>query len=109
METAIDLQLPWVVIGGKNITYYLAIGAGLLLAWILKQKTACFAVDAPFYKASRIKWTLDAENLVIDSYRKVMAVLNSPPQSLCPLSDRMGPVNIQHGPARNFPVADDSC
>ncbi|CAI4212182.1 unnamed protein product [Parascedosporium putredinis] len=73
METAIDLQLPWVVIGGKNITYYLVIGAGLLLAWILKQKTACFTVDAPFYKASRIKWTLDAENLIIDSYRKVMA------------------------------------
>ncbi|PKS11658.1 hypothetical protein jhhlp_001809 [Lomentospora prolificans] len=70
MATAIDLQLPWVVVGGKNITYYLAIGAVLLLAWLVKQRTSQFTVEAPFYKASRLKWTFSAETLVLDSYKK---------------------------------------
>jgi len=75
MATAIELQLPWVVIGGKNVTYYLAISAVLLLAWLLKQRTSQSKVEAPFYKASRLKWAFSAESLILDSYKKVSLTL----------------------------------
>ena len=71
MGTTIDLPLPSVVVGGKNLTYYLAISAILFLAWAWRSRKPAPGVDAPFYKASKLKWMFDAENRIIDSYNKV--------------------------------------
>ena len=71
MGTTIDLPLPSMVVGSKNLTYYLAISVVLFLAWAWRTKKPVLGVDAPFYKASRLKWMFDAESLILDSYNKV--------------------------------------
>ncbi|KAJ9142628.1 Cytochrome P450 [Pleurostoma richardsiae] len=55
-----------------HISYYIAIGAVLLVAYLFRarQSSKLNRVDAPFYKASTLKWMFDAENLVRDSYNK---------------------------------------
>lgn len=71
MGTETELQLPPGVIGGRDITYYLAISVILFLAWTWRNRKPASGVDAPFYKASKLKWMFDAESLIIDSYNKV--------------------------------------
>lgn len=66
-----DLQLPSGVVGGRNLTYYLAISVIIFLAWTWRNRRPTSGVDAPFYKASKMKWMFDAESLIIDSYNKV--------------------------------------
>ena len=70
MSTAIDIDLhfPSVVVGGRNLTYYLALGGLLFLAWAWRNRGPAWA---PFYKASKLKWMFDAESLILDSYSKV--------------------------------------
>ena len=71
MGSTVDLLLPSVVVGGRNLTYYLAISVVLFLAWTWRNRKPASGVDAPFYKASKLKWMFDAESLIIDSYNKV--------------------------------------
>lgn len=71
MGTTIDPHLPSVVSGSRNLTYYLAISVVLFLAWTWRSRKPASGVDAPFYKASKLKWMFDAETLIIDSYNKV--------------------------------------
>lgn len=73
MSTAIDIDLhfPSVVVGGRNLTYYLALDGLLFLAWAWRNRGPALVVDAPFYKASKLKWMFDAESLILDSYSKV--------------------------------------
>lgn len=71
MGTSIDFHLPSVVVGGKNLTYYLAISVVLFLAWTWRSRKPAPGVDAPLYKASRLKWMLDAETQIVTSYNKV--------------------------------------
>ncbi|WYZ46533.1 hypothetical protein EsH8_IX_000758 [Colletotrichum jinshuiense] len=64
-----ELNLPRVVPGGKHISYYVAISAMLIVAWLFqsrKQKVSAI----PFYKAAKTKWMFDAETLIRDSYGK---------------------------------------
>lgn len=62
-----------VVIRSQHLSYYVAIGAILLVAWLFQtsQTSKTKGVKAPFYKASILKWYFDAETLVRDSYTKV--------------------------------------
>ncbi|SPN98818.1 related to cytochrome P450 monooxygenase (lovA) [Cephalotrichum gorgonifer] len=69
MSTTIDLQLPSAVVGGKNLTYYVAVGSVLFLAWAWRNRNPR-SVDAPFYEAPNLKWMFDAESLILDSYSK---------------------------------------
>lgn len=71
MGTTIDLHLPSVAVGGKNLTYYLAVSAVLFLAWTWRARKPAPGVDAPFHKASKLKWWFDAETEIINSYNKV--------------------------------------
>jgi len=68
--STLELHLPQSVVHTRHIGYYAAVGAVLFVVWLLqprKQKT----VDVPFYSASRTGWIFDAENLILDSYKKV--------------------------------------
>lgn len=65
----LELSLPQVVPGGKHISYYVAIGAILVAAWVLQSRKPKLPV--PFYKAAKTKWMFDAETLIRDSYAKV--------------------------------------
>jgi hypothetical protein len=70
MASPLDLHLPQVVVGTKHISYYVAIGTILLVAWLMQSKKQK-QIHAPFYKAAKMKWWFDAETLVKDSYSKV--------------------------------------
>ena len=71
MGATIDLHLPSVVVGGKNVTYYLALSAVLFLGWAWQSRKPDLRVDAPLYKTSKLKWYFDAETQIINSYNKV--------------------------------------
>lgn len=74
MESSVDfISSTPVVIRSQHLSYYVAIGAILLVAWLFQssQTSKTRAVKAPFYKASILKWYFDAETLVRDSYTKV--------------------------------------
>jgi hypothetical protein len=71
-ESTIDLQpSPDAVIGARYWSYYVALACVLLAGVLLRSSRERGGVDAPFYKASRMKWMFDAETLVRDSYNKV--------------------------------------
>jgi hypothetical protein len=56
----------------SNISYYVAVAAILLAALFVRPSPSKHhGVDAPFYKATRMKWMFSADTLVMDSYRKV--------------------------------------
>lgn len=57
------------VLGCDHMTYYIAIAAVLLVAFLLRPSREP-VVSAPFYKASKLKWMFSAETLVRDSYGK---------------------------------------
>lgn len=59
------------VLAGKRLSIYIAVGAVLLIAWLLQPSKPHSSIEAPFYKASKSKWIFDAESLIKDSYRKV--------------------------------------
>lgn len=67
----IDLHFPSLIVGGRNLTYYVALGGLLFLAWAWRNSRPALVVDAPFYRASKLKWMFDAESLILDSYSKV--------------------------------------
>lgn len=74
MESSADfISSTPVVIRTQHLSYYVAIGAILLVAWLFQssQTSKTKGVRAPFYKASILKWYFDAETLVRDSYTKV--------------------------------------
>ena len=71
MGTSIELQMPTIVAGSRNLTYYLAISIVLFLAWTWRNRRPVSGVDAPLYKASKLRWMFDAESLIIDSYNRV--------------------------------------
>lgn len=73
MDSTIDFvpNTP-LVLHSQHLSYYVAIGVVLFAAWIFQssQSSKQSQVDAPFYKASILKWYFDAETLVLDSYNK---------------------------------------
>jgi hypothetical protein len=74
MESSVDfISSTPVVVRRQHLSYYVAIGAILLVAWLFQssQTNKKLGVKAPFYKASILKWYFDAETLVRDSYTKV--------------------------------------
>lgn len=74
MESSADfISSTPVVIRSQHLSYYVAISAILLVAWLFQssQTSKAKAVKVPFYKASILKWYFDAETLVRDSYTKV--------------------------------------
>jgi hypothetical protein len=74
MESSVDfISSTPVVVRNQNLSYYVAIGAIILVAWLFQssQTSKVSRVRAPFYKASILKWYFDAETLVRDSYTKV--------------------------------------
>ncbi|KAI0108677.1 cytochrome P450 [Nemania sp. FL0031] len=64
--TANDIshQLPT----DSRIIYYAAIGIIVLCAWIFHSPKRKINVSAPFYQVSRMKWMLNADALIKDSY-----------------------------------------
>jgi hypothetical protein len=72
-ESTFDVVSPYpILIKSSHLHYWLALGFVLVTAYILRLgKRKNDSVDAPFYKASKMKWMFDAENLVRDSYHKV--------------------------------------
>ncbi|POS79705.1 cytochrome P450 [Diaporthe helianthi] len=78
MESSVDFissSTP-VVVRSQHLSYYVAIGAILLVAWLFQSSKTSDTkrVKAPFYKASILKWYFDAETLVRDSYIKVYQI-----------------------------------
>lgn len=74
MESSVDfISSTPVVVRSQHLSYYVAIGTILLVAWLFQssQTHKTKGVKAPFYKASILKWYFDAETLVRDSYTKV--------------------------------------
>jgi hypothetical protein len=73
-ESAIDVaSVSPIMIHGSHLNYWLALGFVLFSAFLIKSGRRKHAgVDVPFYKASKMKWMFDAENLVRDSYNKVL-------------------------------------
>lgn len=74
MDSTIEFIPPTVlVVRSKHLSYYIALGAVLLVAYLFQslQSTKTRRVEVPFYKVSKMKWMFDAENLVRDSYNKV--------------------------------------
>jgi len=69
------IHLPHVVVGGRHLAYYVAIGTVLLIAWAWKLKRRrsqqALVADVPFYKAGKTTWMFDAETAILDSYSKV--------------------------------------
>ncbi|PSR97148.1 cytochrome P450 [Coniella lustricola] len=64
---------PVVVVRAQHLSYYLSIGAILLVVWYFQSAQVAKSKqvkNVPFYKASILKWYFDAETLVRDSYLK---------------------------------------
>ncbi|OHW96647.1 cytochrome p450 [Colletotrichum incanum] len=64
-----ELNLPRVVPGGRHMSYYVAIGTILLVAWLFQSRKKKLP-EMPFYEAAKTKWMFDAETLIRDSYSK---------------------------------------
>ncbi|KAI5458415.1 cytochrome P450 [Mariannaea sp. PMI_226] len=67
---AAEIQLPQIVSGGKRAGYYAAITIIIIATWLIRSKKQSIKLDVPIYKAPKMKWVFDAENLVRDSYTK---------------------------------------
>ena len=85
LQPDIDVSHPHPVFGAKLLTYYVAIGAVLVVAWLIQPKKQCSTIPVPFYKAPKTKWIFSAETLVKDSYRKVCSKLRSAKGGRCRL------------------------
>ncbi|KAH8887497.1 cytochrome P450 [Thozetella sp. PMI_491] len=53
-----------------HLSYYVAVACVLFVTFLMRAGKGKGSVDAPFYKASKMKWMFDAETLVRDSYNK---------------------------------------
>ena len=71
-DSALDLtpSVPFVV-RSTHLTYYVVAVCVLLFTFVLRTSRRKDGVNAPFYKASKMKWMFDAESLIRDSYVKV--------------------------------------
>ncbi|KAI0491127.1 cytochrome P450 [Xylaria cf. heliscus] len=54
----------------SSLIYYATVGAIFLCAWIFFSPKRKPCVSAPFYKVSRMRWMLNADTLIKDSYGK---------------------------------------
>ncbi|POR33451.1 Ent-kaurene oxidase [Tolypocladium paradoxum] len=70
LQPGIDIPPPRSVFGARLLTYYLAISAALVVAWLIQAKKQRSTLPVPLYKAPKAKWIFCAETLVKDSYRK---------------------------------------
>lgn len=70
MSSMLELHLPQAVVQSKHVSYYVAIGAVLFVAWLLQPKKQRLS-GIPFYSASKTRWIFDSEKLILDSYGKV--------------------------------------
>jgi UDP-N-acetylmuramyl pentapeptide synthase len=73
MDTALkqtQLDAP-LVVRGSHLMYWVVLACVVFAVYSLRSSRIADLVDAPFYKAGRLKWMTDAENLVRDSYNKV--------------------------------------
>jgi hypothetical protein len=68
-----DFHLPRVMVGGRHVSYYVAVGTVLLVAWLFRWRRSQQPplAHVPFYKAGKTKWMFDAETAILDSYSKV--------------------------------------
>ncbi|KAF4512681.1 hypothetical protein G6O67_000030 [Ophiocordyceps sinensis] len=62
VPTSATWRFPW--------SYYVAVAAALIVAWLIQPRKRHSALPVPLYKASKTKWIFSAETLVKDSYRK---------------------------------------
>lgn len=67
-QPQLDAPLP---VRSSRINYWVALACSILVVYLLRSTKDIDLVDVPFYKAGRLKWMTDAENLVRDSYNKV--------------------------------------
>ena len=66
-----QLHAP-VLVRGNHISYWVALACAIVVVYILRSSRSTDAVDAPFYNVGRLKWMTHAEDLVRDSYNKVI-------------------------------------
>lgn len=66
VPTSATWRFPW--------SYYVAVAAALIVAWLIQPRKRHSALPVPLYKASKTKWIFSAETLVKDSYRKVCLI-----------------------------------
>ncbi|KAH8908882.1 cytochrome P450 [Coniochaeta sp. PMI_546] len=59
-----------ITVRNSHISYWGALACVLFAVYIFRSSRNADPVNAPFYKAGRLKWMTDAENLVRDSYNK---------------------------------------
>lgn len=59
------------VVRSSHLGYWVALACSIFVVYIFRSSRNTGIVDAPFYKAGRLKWMTDAENLVRHSYNKV--------------------------------------
>ncbi|KAI8947933.1 cytochrome P450 [Xylaria longipes] len=62
--------VPYQVQTNGSFIYYATIGAIVLCAWIFFSPRRKPCVSAPFYEVSRMRWMLNADTLIKDSYCK---------------------------------------
>ncbi len=74
-DSPIDITASSPLSRPSHLSYYVAVACVLFVTFLLRAGKRKEGVDAPFYKASKMKWMFDAETLVRDSYNKV----DSPP------------------------------
>ncbi|RDA88937.1 hypothetical protein CP532_0670 [Ophiocordyceps camponoti-leonardi (nom. inval.)] len=55
---------------GSRWSFYVVIGAILLVAWLTQSWNRPCVITVPLYKASKTRWIFSAETLIKDSYRK---------------------------------------
>ncbi|RYC60736.1 hypothetical protein CHU98_g5470 [Xylaria longipes] len=63
--------VPYQVQTNGSLIYYATIGAIVLCAWIFFSPRRKPYVSAPFYEVSRMRWMLNADTLIKDSYCKI--------------------------------------
>lgn len=63
-----------IVLRSSHLSYWVALACGLLVIHLLRSSKIADGVNAPFYKAWRLKWMIDAEYLIRDSYNKVRSI-----------------------------------
>lgn len=78
-QPQLDAPLP---VRSSHINYWVALICSIIVVYLFRSTRHVDLVDAPFYKAGRLKWMTNAENLVRDSYNKVGAT-KPEPNSIC--------------------------
>ncbi len=77
-DSPIELTPPApLIVQSIHANYYIAAACVLLFTLVLRAGRRKDGVNAPFYKASKMKWIFDAETLIRDSYNKVRTLVLS--------------------------------